>query len=109
MNAEEALFDNILGTLLIYEKRLFKKLAKKILVKKSVNRTNYYGVSKYEYHNGTLSLECNLNNGEIFKCHISHPVQKNKRAEIETCIFDLSWLDANLLKWLNLHDGQKQT
>jgi hypothetical protein len=109
MNLEEILFDYILSSLIIHEKKNYKKIAKKLVRHKSVTIKNHYGSSFYTYNQGTVNLTATLNNSSELQRHISHPVADNKRTEIKNCVYDLTWLDAHVLKQLNLEEYVKNS
>jgi len=103
-NIEEVFFDYILSGLIIHEKKGYKKLAKKLLKHKNVTTNSYYGSSTYTYNNGTVHLTAKLNDSPEYQHHLSHPVSSSKRKEIQNCGYDLAWLDAHVLKYLNLQE-----
>jgi hypothetical protein len=103
-NIEEVFFDYILSGLIIHEKKDYKKLAKKLLKRKNITINSYYGSSLYTYNNGTVHLKAKLKDSTEYQHHISHPISSNKRAEVQNCVYDLAWLDAHVLKYLNLQE-----
>jgi len=109
MNLEEILFDYILSSLIIHEKKNYKKIAKKLVRHKSVTIKNHYGSSFYTYNQGAVDLTTTLNNSTKWQRHISHPVASNKQAEIKNCVYDLAWLDAHVLKQLNFGEYVKKS
>lgn len=103
-NIEEVFFDYILSGLLIHERKSYKDLAKNLLKHKNVSVNSYYGNSAYMYNNGTVHLIAKLKNSPEYQHHISHPVSSNKKIELQNCVYDLAWLDAHVLKYLNLQE-----
>lgn len=108
MSIEEVLFGYILTDLIINEKKTHKKLAKQLLKKKLVEKNKHYGKARYQYKDGTTHLSVVFKDSATFNQHITHPVAPKKKKEIQACMYDLAWLNAQALKYLNLRNETRR-
>lgn len=76
--------------------RANKRISKQILKNEHVRVKRQLGVAEYSYKNGTATLKMDLGKGTKYHRFTTHPIDLDRKNEIEKCTYDLAWLNTTL-------------